>query len=343
MSTSSSRTRATIEDVAKFAKVSTATVSRVINKTGPVAKTTIERVMVAISQLDYVPHSGARQMAGSRQNLVGLIFPSISDAFIGELLSGIEFQLIEDGMDMLLYTTQRRNSDEKRPFLPLNEHNTDGLIVFANSLSDEELARTYSRNLPMVLLHQTPPSGLDIPCVTVENKGGARKAITHLINCGRRRIAHLTGIEGHEDAYWRELGYRETLAAHDIPYRPELVAAGDFSAEVAETAVTQWLRDGVEFDAIFAADDASAQGALYALHQAGKRVPENVAVVGFDDVSYARFMTPSLTTIRTPIEGAGRMAAEQLLKLIHKQPADPLTLLPTELVVRESSRCQSPE
>ena len=323
--------RATIEDVAKLAGVSTATISRVINKSGPVAEKTTKRVLDAIEELDYVPHSGARQMAGGRPNLVGLIFPAIGDPFMAELLQGIETELISKGYDLLLYSSQRRSSH-----LPLNEHNTDGLIVFADSLSETELTRFHKRQLPLVLLHQTSPAELDIPCVTVENKAGAGKAVKHLINCGYKNIAFLAGLEEHEDAKWREIGYREELAAHGIPFRPELVAYGGFSAEIAESAIEHWLLEGVKIDAIFAADDNSAQGAMFALQRAGKRIPEDVAIVGFDDINFSRYMTPPLTTIRMPIMEAGKQAAIQMIKLIRGEKADPLTLLPTDLIIRGS-------
>ncbi len=326
--------RATIEDVAELASVSTATVSRVINKSGQVAKKTCDRVMEAIEELNYLPHSGARQMAGGRPNLVGLIFPAIGDPFMSELLEGIETRLVEEGFDLLLYSSQRRS--EHHRFLPLNEHNTDGLIVFANSLSAAELTRFHRLNFPLVLLHQSPPEGLNIPCVTVENKKGASKAVKHLIDCGYKNIAFLTGIEGHEDAEWREIGYKEELAKHDIPFRPELVANGGFSAEITESAVEHWLLEGVEIDAIFAADDNSAQGAMFALQRAGKRIPEDVAIIGFDDTNFSRYMSPPLTTIRMPIMEAGKQAAIQLLKLMKGEKATPLTLLPTDLIIRES-------
>ncbi len=325
---------ATIEDVANLASVSTATVSRVMNKSGQVAQKTCDRVYEAIEALNYVPHSGARQMAGGRPNLVGLIFPAIGDPFMSELLEGIETKLVGEGYDLLLYSSQRRS--ERHHFLPLNEHNTDGLIVFANSLSNTELTRFHKLNFPLVLLHQSPPKGLDIPCVTVENKKGARKAVKHLIDCGYKKIAFLAGLEGHEDAEWREIGYREELAEHNIPFRPELVAYGGFSAETAESAVENWLLEGIEIEAIFAADDNSAQGAMFALQRAGKRIPEDVAIIGFDDIHFSRYMTPSLTTIRMPIKEAGEHAAIQILKLMKGEKATSLTLLPTDLIIRGS-------
>jgi DNA-binding LacI/PurR family transcriptional regulator len=177
---------------------------------------------------------------------------------------------------------------------------------------------------------------LDIPSVTFENKAGAETAVSHLINLGRRRIVYLTGPAGNEDSQWRELGYREALAAHDIPVDPDLIALGGFHDTTSEATVKQLLQKGVAFDAIFAGDDRSASGALLALHQAGKRVPEDVAIVGFDDASYAGFLTPPLSTVHAPIAESGRKAAEQIIRLIQGQDADMLTLLPTELIVRNS-------
>jgi DNA-binding LacI/PurR family transcriptional regulator len=154
-----------------------------------------------------------------------------------------------------------------------------------------------------------------------------------------RRIAFLRGPENHEDSYWRELGYREALEAHRIPFDPTLVATGGFHKGMAQVAVGQWLRDGVEMDAVFAGDDESATGVITALRQAGKRVPEDIAVVGFDDVHMADYLMPPLTTVRAPIERTGREAVRQLVRLIRTGQAEPLVLLPTELVIRRSCGC----
>ncbi|NHZ72392.1 MAG: substrate-binding domain-containing protein [Aquificales bacterium] len=332
----SPQSRVTIDDVADLAGVSIATVSRVLNNTGKVATTTAERVRAAIDELDYVPHAGARGLAGSRRNTIGLVFPGMGDAFLTELLIGIDQELTDAGFELLLYSTRLRNRDGSHLPIPLGEHNTDGLIVFAGSLKDAEIRRFYEGGSPVVLLHQSAPEGMTIPSVTFENKAGAQTAVSHLIQCGRQQIVYLAGPEGNEDSHWRESGYREALAANNLPVVPELITFGDFNDTVAETAVTQLLQSGVEFDAIFAGDDRSARGALFALQQAGKQVPEDVAVVGFDDASYARYLTPPLSTIHAPIEESGRKAAEQIIRLIQGKKADLLTLLPTELIVRES-------
>lgn len=157
---------------------------------------------------------------------------------------------------------------------------------------------------------------------------------------GRRRIVFLQGPEGHEDSEWRERGYRESLEAHQIPFDKSLVAVGDFSEAAAAAAIGQLMLDGTDFDAVFSGDDDASIGVLTALQRAGRRVPDDVAVVGFDDVPVARFLTPPLTTVRAPTEQVGADAVRQLARLIRGERAEPLILLPTELVIRQSCGCR---
>jgi DNA-binding LacI/PurR family transcriptional regulator len=165
--------------------------------------------------------------------------------------------------------------------------------------------------------------------------------VNHLIEVHeRRRIVFLQGPEGHEDSVWRERGYRGALEAHNLPFHPELVASGAFDEEQAFATVQQMLMDGMGFDAIFAGDDDSAIGAMRALRLAGWRVPRDVAVVGFDDVPFARYLSPALTTVRAPIEQVGREAVQQLVRLMNGEKAEALILMRTELVIRESCGCR---
>jgi len=334
------RSRATIVDVAKKAGVSTATVSRVINHTAPVSPETVAQVKAVIADLNYRPQSAAQVLASRKTNTLGLLFPEISGDFVSPLLRGIEDEARESGFALLVYATHRGNNSEVGRPQPLGEHNTDGVLVFVDSLPEEELAYFNQIGFPVVLIHRSTPEGLDIPCVTVENKEGARILVDHLIEAhGYRRIAFLTGEEGHEDSHWREEGYRESLASHGVPFRPELVSAGNFDRERARLSTEKWLREGLAFDAVFAADDDSAIGVMTALNQAGKRIPQDVAVVGFDDIALSRYLTPPLTTVRAPTEQVGREALKQLVRLIRSQPTEQLTLLPTELVIRQSCGC----
>ena len=333
----------TITEVAKRAGVSIATVSRVINGNTPVVPSTAERVHMAIKELNFVPRTAARVLASRRTNTIGLLLPEIGGWFFPSILRGIESAARKAGYDLLIHTVDV-DYPLKTSRRALGMHNTDGLIVFTNSVKDEELSYLHENNFPIVLLHQTPPENLNIPVITVENKNGAQKLVDHLIEihgCGR--IAFLQGTEGHEDSEWRERGYRESLESHGIAFDETLVATGGFDELEAAAAVSQWLLDGLEFDAIFAGDDDAALGVFTALQHAGRIIPDEVAVVGFDDVPLARYMSPPLTTVRAPTEQTGMDAVKQLVHLIRGEPAESITLLPTELIIRNSCGCKSKE
>jgi LacI family transcriptional regulator len=293
-------------------------------------------VQAAIAVLDYAPHTGAQVLASRRTHTIGLITSTISDLFFTDLLRGIEQTVYENNYTLLVHATQARPLDNLIPALPLNPHNTDGLIIFTNSVADERLQKLHERHFPLVLLHRSAPPETTIPCITFENKEGAFQMTSHLIACGHRRIAFLAGPTDNEDAQWREQGYREALAAHNLPFDPTLIVSGDFDARVAATAVSQLLHSHPNIDAIFAADDESARGALQPIQQSGRRVPQDIALTGFDDSVLSQYLNPPLTTMRAPIEAAGCAAVTQLIQLIQTGHADALTLLPTELVIRQS-------
>lgn len=339
----SKKQQPTISDVAQKAGVSIATVSRVINGTTPVASETAQRVQEAIRELSFVPRAAARVLASRRTETLGLLLPEIGGSFFSPLLRGIEAEAQLAGFDLLIHATSHiPHASTPVAHRPLGEHNTDGLIVFTQSIDEKELSRLHALNFPTVLLYQTPPSPLDIPAVTIENKSGAQMIVEHLIqvhNC--RRIVFLRGPEGNEDSEWRERGYREALAANNIPFDPMFVAVGGFNEDEARDAMQELLIDGIDFNAVFGGDDDTAAGVMTALTQSGKRIPQDVAVVGFDDVPIARYLRPALTTVRAPIEQVGREGVRQLVRLIRGQQAETLVLMQTELVIRESCGCQA--
>lgn len=329
----------TIADVARQAGVSIATVSRVLNGSTPVVGETAERVQEAIRALKYVPRTAARVLASRRTNTIGLLLPEISDAFFSPMLRGIEAAARETGFDLLIHVTGEPSS-ASRAHPPLGEHNTDGLLIFTDSLEAEEIDRLHMLGLPLVLMHQSV-EGYEIPTITIENKDGAFRIVDHLIKVHRRRrIVYLRGPERHEDSLWRERGYCEALEANGLPVDEELIRVGAFDRQTAEAAVGEMLKRGVDFDAVFSGDDESALGVLTALQAAGRHVPDDVAVVGFDDVPFAPFLAPALTTVRAPIEQVGREAVRQLVRLIRGEQAEALTLLPTEVIVRNSCGCK---
>jgi len=328
-----------IDDVARKAKVSISTVSRVVNGTAPVSPEIARRVEAAMRELNYVPRVAARNLATRRTNTIGLLLSEMLGDFFQPLLTGIGAVARESGYEVLISMTGVTRPQDQR-LRPFGLHNTDGLLIFSGSLTPEGIAQAHATGLPLVLIHQSPPEGLSIPCVTVESKAASRQIVEHLIvTHQRQRIVLLRGPEDNEDARWRELGYREALAAQQIEIDPQWLGAGGFERHIAQATIERMLAEGVSFDAIFAGDDEAAVGALATLEARGVRVPEDVAVVGFDDQSLAAILHPPLTTVRAPTEQVGREAARQLIKLIRTGSADPLTLLPTELVFRRSCGC----
>ncbi len=329
----------TISDVARRARVSIATVSRALNGTTPVAQKTAARVAAAVEALEFVPRAAARGLASHCTHTLGLVLPEIGREFYLPLLRGIEAEARGLGYDLLIETT-RTPDTARRSLGGLGEHNTDGLIIFTDSVERAALMRLHKKGFPMVLLHQAPPKGARIPLITIDNKAGAERLVDHLIETHHcRRIGFLRGPAGNEDSEWRERGYRASLKRHGIPFEPTLVASGGYEENQAQTAVKQWLMDGVVADAVFAGDDDAAAGVLSALRDAGLQVPHDLAVVGFDDLSVSRYLTPALTTVRSPIEQVGRESVAQLVRVIRAEPADSITLLPTELVIRHSCGC----
>jgi LacI family transcriptional regulator len=331
-------TRLTIADVAQKAGVSIATVSRVLNGTAPVEPQTAERVRSAVAELNYVPHAAARTLASHRTDTIGLLLPEISGAFFQPLLRGVEAGVSEAGYDLLIHATQSR--PENAPHRPLGEHNTDGLLVFTESLDEKELTRLHRIDFPVILLHQAPPDSLNIPVITIENQSGTRNIVNHLIEIHHcQRIIFLQGPAGHEDSTWREKGYREALETNRIPFDPALIKRGNFDRTEACASIKRLMDERIIFDAVFTGDDESAIGVLLALRQAGLKVPEEIAVAGFDDSLFAGTLSPPLTTVRAPTELVGKQAVGKLVRLIQGEEVELRTVLPTELTIRQSCGC----
>jgi LacI family transcriptional regulator len=332
--------RSTIADVARKAGVSIATVSRVINGTAPVDGETANRVRSAVELLSYFPHAAARTLANRRTDTLGLLLPEISGAFFQPLIRGVETSVSEAGFDLLIHTTRSR--PERTIHRPLGEHNTDGLLVFTESLNDKELTRLYNIGFPIVLLHQSSPITLNIPVITIENLSGAQKVVNHLIevhNC--HRIVFLKGPPGQEDSNLREEGYRFALESHGLVPDPSLIVQGEFDRLVAQKTVEQLISGNIPFDSIFTGDDESAIGVLLALREAGKKIPEDIAVVGFDDSQFAQALSPPLTTVHAPTEEVGKQAVLQLVRIIKGLTVEPCLVLPTEIKIRQSCGCNA--
>jgi LacI family transcriptional regulator len=330
----------TIRDVARKAGVSVATVSRYLNKNTPVSEQLSLRIQRVMDELNYVPMATARHLAMGKTHTIGLLLTNMHNDFFAPLLAGIEGVVSNKGFNLLV-ATYRHNS-ASGPQIPMGVHNADGLLVFADSLNDEQIGQFYARKFPLVLIHRTPREGLDIPFVTVENKAATHKLVDHLISVhGCRQIILMRGPLQQEDTYWREVGYKNALAAHNIPFDPELILQGDFEQDIAYEAMKAFLRKPKRppFDAVFSGDDDAAVGVIAALKEASIRIPEDVSVIGFDDSRMSPFLNPPLTTVSAPTEEVGRSAAGQLFRLLEGKKADPAILLPTEIIIRRSCGC----
>jgi LacI family transcriptional regulator len=331
----------TIRDVARHAGVSIATVSRFINQTATVSDQAAKRIQAAMDAFHYIPHVAARNLATRRANAIGLMVSfNIYSDFFGPMLSGIESVTGEHGLNLLISSNNLTLRNEQGG-LPLGPNNTDGLIIYADSVDEAEIRELHKQDFPMVTIYHTSASDLKIPCVNIENKNASYRLIEHLIQVhNRHKILYLCGPEQQQDSYWREFGYRKALEDYGIGYDSQLILPGEFDRDIAATTITEAILNGLEFDAVFAGDDDAAVGALGALRDAGKRVPQDISLVGFDDQRSASYLTPALTTVRAPTFEVGQAAAQQLVNLLTYQKVTYETLLPTEMIIRESCGCE---
>jgi LacI family transcriptional regulator len=330
----------TIRDVARKAGVSVATVSRYINRNATVSPEVSERLRKVMTELKYVPHAAARHLASRKTRVVGLLLNNLQNEFFVPLLNGVEAVVRRMGYNLIIATYHANIRNETPP--PIGPHNTDGMLVFADGLMDEDLVNLNSIGFPMVLVHRTPPPSITLPSVTVENVEITKKLVEHLIQVHhRRRILFLRGPIHQEDSARREAGYRCALETNNIPLDENLVLNGEFDREVAFRVMNDFLENGrtADFDAVFTGDDDAAIGVLRSLQKHGLHVPDDVAVIGFDDLGFAPFLNPPLTTGRATTETVGRIATERLFGLLENQPSSEVQILPTEIIFRRSCGC----
>jgi len=328
----------TIRDVAREAGVSVATISRYINQSARVSDEVAERIDIAISDLNYVPHAAARQLATQKTRVIGLLLTNMHNDFFAPLVSGIEAVVQQEGYNLLVATHRADSQPDVQ--LPIGAHNTDGMIVFADSLNDADIISLHRNSFPMMLIHRSSPSDYQIPSVTIENKNATYRLVEHLITVhGKKKILFVRGPVNQEDSQWREIGYTQALEAHKIAFDPDLVISGEFEREIAYQEMKKYLATDPDFDAVFSGDDDSANGIVIALRETGYRIPEDISSAAFDDLRLSAFLTPPLTTVKAPTELVGRTAAKHLFDLLTGKDVDAVTLLPTEIVIRRSCGC----
>jgi LacI family transcriptional regulator len=333
---------ATIRDVARRADVSVASVSRVLTGAGAVTEATRKRVMEAVEALQYVPHSGARSLSTSKTNTVGVILPDLFGEYFSELIRGMDLAARSLGYHLIV-SSSHDDAEEASAAIRSMRGRVDGLIVLSPHLGAANLAASLAGRLPVLLMNGGADAGR--PSIVVDNHGGAVAAVEHLIATGRRRIAHIAGPTGNLEAEARLAGYLEAMAAAGLP---TTVVDGAFTKASGHEAGVQLAGMTPRPDGVFAANDNMAIGAMLALQEAGVRVPEDLAIVGFDDVPLAALVHPGLTTLRINIAGMGRRALERLVNHIQSAGAADADaaceVVRPELVVRPSTNpaTQSP-
>jgi LacI family transcriptional regulator len=321
--------------VAKEAGVSPSTVSRILNGTARVREAKVRAVEAAIAKLKFMPNPVARSLARGKSMSIGVVTQSIDSPFYGEALAAIERGLVRARYSALVVSGHWKEGDERRSVAHLLGRRVDGIILLTSCLPDRELVNL-SLNVPLVVTGRSVP-GDRIHCLDVDSTEGARLATAYLIGQGHRRIAMLSGPADHLDAMQRLKGYRAALAAARIAFSRRLVAYGDYSESGGHRTMNELLDSGVEFTAAFAANDQTACGAMLALYRRGLRVPDDVSLVGFDDLAASAFTIPPLTTVHRSIDEIGEGAAEAIVDLIERRVPRARVSSPT-LAIRESTR-----
>jgi LacI family transcriptional regulator, galactose operon repressor len=325
----------TIQDVANAAGVSVSTVSRVLNDKDDTAPETYKRVKAVIAEMGYTSSLAARSMRSQKTNVIGLIMPDAGEPFPIEVMKGVNSAIAALDYDLLIYTCgdnrKHFTADRERKFVSLlNSSITDGVVVITPA------ATHFSTSAPVVAVD--PHYEItEYPSVISTNMEGATEAMNYLIKLGHRRIGFISGRSDLMSADRRLCGYRESLAQAGIPIDPDLIVQGDFTASAGLRCTRQLLNLPEPPTAIFAANDQSALGAYQAAREAGLSIPEDLSIIGFDNIPDAAQAKPGLTTVDQSIQEMGKFAIQMLVRLIEGEPLESKIIkTTTRLVIRDS-------
>jgi LacI family transcriptional regulator len=318
-----------------------ATVSRVFNESGPVSEDTRRRIREVATRLQYAPHAGARSLITSKTSTIGVLLPDLYGEFFSEVIRGMDQTAQRHGYHLLV-SGSHDAKDEIEAALVAMRGRVDGVIAMSPHLDPPALIANVPPSLPVVLLNCLV-DGDDYDALTIENRPGAHAMVHHLAKLGHRAIAIIRGADGNYDATERLVGYRDALRELGLERRAEWEVPGDFTEASGYRAIAPLLALADRPAAIFAANDAMAIGALSALREAGLRVPDDIAVAGFDDIPLARYMSPPLSSVHVAIAELGARGVETLLHAIDSKNTHTRAhqRLPTALVIRRSCGAQA--
>ncbi|MDY0969921.1 HTH-type transcriptional regulator GalR [Siccibacter turicensis] len=327
---------ATIKDVARLAGVSVATVSRVINDSPKASDASRQAVQSAMEQLNYHPNANARALAQQNTETVGIVVGDVSDPFFGAMVKAVEQVAYRTGNFLLIGNGYHNEQKERQAIEQLIRHRCAALVVHAKMLSDDELIGLMKQIPGMVLINRIV-AGYEKRCVALDDRYGAWLATRHLISQGHTRIGYLCSNHPISDADDRLRGYYDALKEHGLPCNDRLVSYGEPDESGGEHAMTELLGRGRHFTAVASYNDSMAAGALGVLNDNGIDVPNDISIIGFDDVLISRYVRPRLTTVRYPIVTMATQAAELAMSLAENRPAPEVTHLFSPTLVRRHS------
>ena len=331
----------TIKDIARALNLSTSTVSRALRDSYEISPETKRLVMEYAERLNYRPNPIALSLKGSSSKALAVIVPQIANNFFSQAINGIEAIAYNRGYHVIIFQTHESYEREMANVQQALARRVDGLLLSLSSETSDvaHLHALHAQGVPLVLFDRVAP-GLPVTQVVADNFGGAYAATAHLLQTGRRRIAHLTIPPYLSITQERLAGYRAALEQYGVAFDENLVRYGTFGPDEADELVEQLLAQEPRPDAFFTASDRLALGCLTALRKRGIRIPEDISLIGFTNLPAAEMLNPPLSTVTQPAQEIGQLAAERLIELIErKQKASPpaTVKLPTTLVVRESS------
>lgn len=330
---------ATIYDIAKIVGVSTATVSRALNNKGYVSEDLKRKIWKVAEELNYVPNAHARSLMSKRSLMISLIIPDIVNPFFSLVARGVGDAAERYGYSLLICNTDGSRFTEKKYVQMYRERQVDGIIFVASESSGSYLQDLVNDNIPIVVADRYV-EGIKVDMFLNDNVGGAKEGVAHLIRLGHQRIATIRGPQTTQTGIDRYRGYKEALEDNGLMVLPEYVRDGDYKEISGYREAKKLLQLKEPPTAIFAANDLMALGALYAVEEAGLKVPQDMAVVGYDDIPIASAVRPKLTTVAQPKYELGQLAAERLFELLDEEDGSrsPETVvLQPRLVIRESS------
>jgi LacI family repressor for deo operon, udp, cdd, tsx, nupC, and nupG len=328
--------RASIKDIARLAKVSHSTVSRALSRSPLVNAATAERIRQIAQQTGYRPSAAARSLVTSRTHTIGVVVTDITDAFAAEVVRGIEDAAAAHDYSILLANSNADADREMRVVQCFEERRVDGIIVTSSRVGSVYAALLSRTAVPIVLLNNQHPSDF-LHSVMIANAEASNLATRHLIQLGHKRIAYIGDRFGRQSDTERFAGYRAALDDADIAFQPEYVVHGDGKAQGGGEAMRKLLCLRRRPTAVFCYNDMTALGAMNAIRERGLNIPRDVSVVGFDDLFFAEYTDPPLTTIRQPMRDMGRRAVETVVGLIAGSSSTHNTKITGELIVRRST------